>query len=75
MDKYIPSVNFSSAKVSTYSSWLNKEVLRVIKLQHKAWNKYLFTHLLDKSLIMNAYSKIIKKTFQHIHGEKGQATV
>ena len=43
MDKCIASVNFSSAKPRSYPLWLNKEVLRVIKLKHKAWNKYLFT--------------------------------
>ena len=32
MDKCIPSVNFSSAKVRSY----NKEILRVIKIKHKA---------------------------------------
>ena len=55
MDKYIPSVNFSSAKARSYPLWLNKEVLRVIKLKHKAWNKYLFTR--QKS-DYDAYSKI-----------------
>ena len=43
MDKCIPSVNFSSTKVRSYSLWHNKEVLRVIKLKNKAWNKCLFT--------------------------------
>ena len=35
MNKCIPSVNFSSAKVRSYPLWLNKELLRVIKLNTK----------------------------------------
>ena len=55
MDKYILSINFSSTKVRSHPLWLNKEVLGVIKLKHKAWNKYLFTR--QKSDFY-AYSKI-----------------
>ena len=55
MDKCIPSVNFSSAKARSYPLWLNKEVLRVVKSKHKAWNKYLFTR---KKSDYDAYSKI-----------------
>ena len=55
MNKYIPSINFSSTKVRSHPLWLNKEILRDIKLKHKAWNKYLFTR--QKS-DFDAYSKI-----------------
>ena len=55
MNKYIPSINFSSTKVRSHPLWLNKEILRVIKLKHKAWNKYLITR--QKS-DFDAYSKI-----------------
>ena len=55
IDKYVPSVKFSSTKVKSCPMWLNREVLKFIRSKHRAWNMCLATR--RKSDFV-AYSKI-----------------